>query len=273
MIHSQSRRVGGISLSWFLFSSLLLHFLMVAFLYFYRDTKPKGFPIATTVELVSEDRIAKTTENPAPPAVPVKPQPRPQIHHLERHHVKVVKHAVIPIRKKIVRKTVQPKKPPVKVKNKVVPKRKLLAKNSKPIRKKRLHETPKTKPVATNALAKANPVRNPNSMPVKMDIEGQTFPTYLEHILISRIKSNWFPPPGTKGLKATIRFVLKKEGNLDGQPTIESGSGNALFDDAARMAVLRSIPFPPFPPGYKKEKEVVTVTLEATPHGGVFDGQ
>lgn len=245
---------------------------MVAFLYFYRDTRPKGFPIATTVELVSEDRLAKITEKPAPPAVPVKPNPRTQTRHLERQHLKVVKHAIIPIRKKNVRKTVH-KNPLVKVKSKVVPKRKMLAKNTQPTKKKRLHQSPKTKAVVTNTVAKANPVRNTNPMPVKMDIEGQTFPTYLEHILISRIKSNWFPPPGTKGLKATIRFVLKKEGSLDGEPTIESGSGNALFDDAARMAVLRSIPFPPFPPGYKKEKEVVTVTLEATPHGGVFDGQ
>lgn len=272
MIHSQSRRVGGISPAWFIFSSLFLHFLIVVALLLYRDTRPKGFPIATTVELVSADRLEKTkpTEKPSPPVVPTKPSIRPHVRNEEHHRVKVERHAILPVREKKPKKPVQ-KKHLVKMKPKITSKRKV-AKSPPVSRKKPVHAISKPKAVTSNEVAKANPVRNTNPMPVKMDIQGQAFPTYLEHLLISRIKSNWFPPPGTKGLKATIRFVLKKGGGLEGPPTIESGSGNGLFDDAARMAILRSIPFPPFPPGFKKEKEVVTVTLEATPHGGVFDG-
>jgi len=121
----------------------------------------------------------------------------------------------------------------------------------------------KTPPPSKAALA---PVANP--APVHMDLAGNQFPTYLQHLLISRIKSNWAPPPGSHGLYVTIRFTLLKDGQISGDPVLMTASGSRVFDDAARYAILRSVPFPPFPPSYGKEKESVTVTLQATKRQG-----
>ena len=274
MIYSQSRQVGGVAPSWFFFFSLLLHAGIFLMILLYHDTRPKGFPSATTVELVSEvpvqdTRLHKSAQEvhppkPVPHPVRVVPKPAPKHVRLERHATIRV-HPPKPRPKKVaphhlghkIKKVHSQKKtslPPKSVPHHVVPRQ-----------VKKTH--PDIKPVSHTS-----PVENPNPSPVKMDIAGQAFPTFLEHLLISRIKSNWFPPPGTKGLRATVTFTLKKNGQLSGEPSIVSGSGNGMFDDAARMAVLRSVPFPPFPSSYTKDQESVTVTLEAIHHGGVFDG-
>jgi protein TonB len=276
VIHAESRRVGGVSPGWFLFVSLSFHIAVALLLIFYHTTKSKGFPEATTVELVSEVPPQKQVPITLPPRQVVKKlvrKPLPVHPSSPVRHLRVVKKARIPLlqKKRQVKpahlkktahrssvKPVQKKKalhPPSPLAHHVVSR---MAKNSHPL----------AKPVLNPSK-----VPNPHPAPVKMDISGQSFPTFLEHLLISRIKSNWFPPPGTKGLKATVQFVLMKNGHVSDQPVVVGSSGNTMFDDAARMAILRSVPFPPFPPGFSKDKEVVTVTLEAIHHGGVLDAR
>lgn len=276
MIHAESRRVGGVSPGWFFFISMSFHIAVALLLIFYHTTKSKGFPEATTVELVAEVPPQKQVPVTAPPRHVVKKlvrKPLPVHPSAPVRHLRVVKKARMPLLQK--KRQVKPAhlkktahRPPVK-----------------PVQKKKaLHPPPPmahhvVSKVAKNSHPLAKPVLNPSKVPnphpapVKMDISGQSFPTFLEHLLISRIKSNWFPPPGTKGLKATVQFVLLKNGHISDQPVIVGASGNSMFDDAARMAILRSVPFPPFPPGFSKDKEVVTVTLEAIHHGGVLDAR
>ncbi|MHB8422514.1 MAG: energy transducer TonB [Leptospirales bacterium] len=277
MIYSQSRQVGGVAPSWFFFGSFLAHLGIFLVILLFHDVRPKGFPAATTVELISEVPVQNTSL--PKPAKEVNPHPKPVSHPVHviakprPKHVRLDRHAIIPLHPhKPRRKKVVPHRTVRKIK-KVLAKKKKVPLPAKPV-KHHLASSPVPKKVATaKPVLHSSSVVNPKPSPVKMDIAGQSFPTFLEHLLISRIKSNWFPPPGTRGLHATVRFILKKNGQIGGSPSIVSGSGNAMFDDAARMAVLRSVPFPPFPSGFSKDQEVVTVTLEAMHHGGVFDGQ
>ena len=279
MIHAESRRVGGVSPGWFLFLSLSVHAILASFLLFYQSNKSKGFPEATTVELVSNLPPSRKIPLPPTPVHPVKQAPPVKPVHPVRAsrpvpHLQVVKKARVPIvrKKKPIKKLLQKK---VAVRPKVVHR---LKKEKAPPRKSRaLHpvraKSAKISPVPQKPVLHPSRVSNPHPVPVKMDISGQTFPTFLEHLLMSRIKSNWFPPPGTRGLRATVQFTLMKDGQVPGKPVVIGSSGNGMFDDAARMAVLRSVPFPPFPPGFSKDQEVVTVTLEAIHHGGVLDAR
>jgi protein TonB len=267
-----------VSPGWFLFLSLSVHAVLVSILLFYQSNKSKGFPEATTVELVSNLPPSKTLPLPVP-VHPAKKAPLPRPVHPVRAsrpvpHLQVVKKARIPIvrKRKPIRKIRQKKvlvRPKMvhRLEKKNTSRRKVVS--SHPVRVK----TAKSSPAPQKPVLHPSRVSNPHPVPVKMDISGQTFPTFLEHLLISRIKSNWFPPPGTRGLRATIQFTLLKDGRVSDQPVVIGSSGNGMFDDAARMAVLRSVPFPPFPPGFSKDQETVTVTLEAIHHGGVLDAR
>jgi len=272
VIRSQTRSVGGVSPAWFYLFSLLVHLCLLLALLFFKDHRPKGFPSATTVTLVTETDVKKI---PSPP-VPKKSPPVPKHSEPKKAVVKPIpvhKNAIVHVQTKphpVVHKPVPQKKRPVIHKKISKPK-----KPSKPVLKKPskvFHKSAPKKSLVKPVPTKSR-VENTKSTPVKMDIQGEAFPTFLEHLLISRIKSNWFPPPNSQGLRATVRFVLLKDGSIKGDPEVITGSGSALFDEAATMSVLRSVPFPRMPSSFRKEEEVVTVTLEATSHGDVFDGK
>jgi protein TonB len=271
VIRSQSRSVGGVSPAWFYFLSILVHVCILLLIIFFKDHRPKGFPSATTVTLVSQDEVKKT---PSPPT-PSKPHPLQKPVEQKKSIAKKIpvhKNAIVHVRTKphpVIHKVIPPKKHPA-----VHKKISKLVKKSKPVLKKKAQTSHKSAPKKNlvKPLPSKSRVENAKPNPVKMDIQGQAFPTFLEHLLISRIKSNWFPPPNSQGLRATVRFVLLKNGSIKGDPEVITGSGSSLFDEAAKMSVLRSVPFPPMPPSFRKDEEVVTVTLEATSHGDVFDG-
>lgn len=271
MIRSQLRSVGGVSPAWFYFLSLLLHLCLLLVILFFKDHRPKGFPSATTVTLISQTELKKI------PTPPVSQKPQPVQKHSEpkkavAKKIPVHKNAIVHVRTKpqpVIHKAVPQKKRQIVQKKHikpVKPKKQVLKKQSKVS-----HRTASKKSLVKPVPSKSR-VENTKSTPVKMDIQGQAFPTFLEHLLIARIKSNWFPPPNSQGLRATVRFVLLKNGSIKGDPKVITGSGSALFDEAATMSVLRSVPFPQMPPSFHKDEEVVTVTLEATSHGDVFDG-
>ncbi len=272
MIRSQSRSVGGLSPGWFYFLSFLFHLCIILVLFFLHDHRPKGFPSATTVTLVTQEEVKKL---PTPP-VPQKPKRVIKKTEAEKNipkKIPVHRNALVHVRTKpvpVVHK-VLPKKSKKIVPQKRVRPHKQASKpvKAKPVKNVRKSASPK---VPNKVVPTKSRVVNQKPNPVKMDIQGQAFPSYLEHLLISKIKSNWFPPPGSHGLRATVRFVLLKNGHIKGDPEVITGSGATLFDEAAKMAVLRSDPFPQMPPSFHKEEEVVTVTLEATSHGDVFNG-
>ena len=268
MIRSGVRPTGERGIGWFLVLSLFLHVIVATLVVMHRKPTSLGYQTATTVALIPENEVVQpgAPPPPAPPPPPVKkvrpaPPPPPPPHPQRRAPSPRV------IRKPPVHKP-QRKPVPRRIKR-PVPVHKVL--HSKPVSQKarampaksRHQEHPKNPPPSKAALASvANPA------PVHMDLAGNQFPTYLQHLLISRIKSNWAPPPGSHGLYVTIRFTLLKDGQISGDPVLMTASGSRVFDDAARYAILRSVPFPPFPPSYGKEKESVTVTLQATKRQG-----
>lgn len=286
MIRAGVRSTGERGIGVFLVASLMLHAGVLGFLLFHRKPLSLGYLTATTVALIPENQLAPEAQAPpanpsppappaplAPPAPPVPPQkkitpapppppppprpvhraPAPRVIHRPPVPRPVRKPVRRPVRK--VEKKVSAKKPSVR---KVLPHRKAIV-PSKATTKESVRKT---------QSSKAAPAAVSNPVPVHMDLAGTHFPSYLQHLLISRIKSNWSPPPGSHGRSVTVSFILRKNGELDGEPVLVTRSGSPVFDDAARYAILRSVPFPPFPSSYGKEKEAVTVTLQATKRQG-----
>lgn len=275
MIRAGVRSTGERGIGVFLVASLILHAGALSFFLFHRKPLSLGYLTATTVALIPENQLAPEApapaSPPAPPAPPVPPQkkiappppppPPPPVHRAPAPRVirrpPVPKPVIKPVRRPVrkVKRKVAVKKTPLR---KVSPQRKALAPSK---------ATTKESVLKTQS-SKAAPAAVSNPVPVHMDLAGTHFPSYLQHLLISRIKSNWSPPPGSHGRSVTVSFILRKNGELDGEPVLVTRSGSQVFDDAARYAILRSVPFPPFPSSYGKEKEAVTVTLQATKRQG-----
>lgn len=230
---------------------------------------------ATTVTLVSDNDLTKS------PSSRQEPTPKETVQ--KKQAPKSLAPLTRPIHKES--KPVTHKQPAPRLIKKTPMKRTRLIRKTSPVKhklveKRHPHSLEKVLPRTKSSLVKkddhpSNPMASKNpvspvksNVPVKMDMVGQRFPSYLQHLLISRIKSNWAPPPGSHGLGATVRFVLRKNGTLEEDPVLVTPSGSTVFDEAAKFAILRSVPFPPFPPSYGKDQEVVTVTLQATKRQG-----
>ncbi|MFQ5649451.1 MAG: energy transducer TonB [bacterium] len=83
---------------------------------------------------------------------------------------------------------------------------------------------------------------------VRLDVKEFPFSYYLA-LLQSRIQANW-EPPFSSGLalskKVLIYFKIQRSGQLT-NISIESGSGDYMFDQAALRAVMLANPLPPLP--------------------------
>lgn len=270
MIRARVRSTGERGIGWFVLLSLSLHGLFLLSVFLHKKPVSLGYQTATTVDLVSEAALTPS----APP-----PQPKPAASKTPVRKVappKPVKKTPPPAKKRpatrVVRRPPHPRPRPHPLR-KAVPAKKAATRNKKALPHRKVAPSQKSavskRAKAPRALRKSLPSPLSPTVPVKMDVAGERFPTYLQHLLISRIKSNWAPPPGSHGLNATVHFVLKKDGTLDSDPVLVTSSGSRVFDDAAKYAILRSVPFPPFPPSYGKDREVVTVTLQATKRQGL----
>jgi protein TonB len=270
MIRARVRSTGERGIGWFILLSLSLHGLFLLMVILHKKPVSLGYQTATTVDLVSEAALTPSAPPPQPkPEAPKKPARKPA-------PPKPVAKAHPPVRKKpamrVVRRPPTPKPKPRPLR-KAVPVKKAPTRMKKALPHRKAAPTRKTvvskRARGPKPLPKSLPSPLSPTVPVRMDVAGERFPTYLQHLLISRIKSNWAPPPGSHGLNATVHFVLKKDGTLDSDPVLVTSSGSRVFDDAAKYAILRSVPFPPFPPSYGKDREVVTVTLQATKRQGL----
>ncbi|MCL4484768.1 MAG: TonB C-terminal domain-containing protein [Nitrospirae bacterium] len=267
MIRARVRSTGERGVGWFILLSLSLHGLFLVAVLLHKKPVSLGYQTATTVDLVSESALTPSAPPPQPkpaprkaparkvsPPKPVK-KPRPVVH--KSPSPRVVRKPSLR-KPRPLRKPVPAKKTPTRGKKAVLPRK------VSPVRA----STPSKTVRGPRALPKSLPSPLTPTVPVRMDVAGERFPSYLQHLLISRIKSNWAPPPGSHGLNATVHFVLKKDGTLESDPVLVTSSGSQVFDNAAKFAILRSVPFPPFPPSYGKDREVVTVTLQATKRQG-----
>lgn len=70
-----------------------------------------------------------------------------------------------------------------------------------------------------------------------------------------RIKKAWFPPKGNESKTITVKFKIKKGGDL-GRVKLLVSSGMAMADEAAIEAVKNAAPFPPLPSGSPDEIEI-----------------
>jgi len=273
LVRSEFRSTGDRGIAWFLFVSLLFHGIFLVVLLIQKKPISLGYPQATSVTLVSENDLkehASTTKEVKPqekvkqPKPPVVQHPKPSkpLHREERPvvHSKPATRLLKKIPKKKAHKVLKSVKKILAVKKASHPK---TAMNKEKASRQKSHTSPATQSIKKSAVSSMKP-----NVPVKMDMVGQRFPSYLQHLLISRIKSNWAPPPGSHGLNATLSFVLRKNGTLAEDPIFVTRSGSSLFDEAAKFAILRSVPFPAFPASYGKDKEIVTVTLQALKRQG-----
>ncbi len=104
------------------------------------------------------------------------------------------------------------------------------------------------------SIGDVSPVSPSPSAPVgtaTVDVPDFKYSYYLLAIQ-NKVSANWFPPPGIEysGVKEVmVVFKIRRNGDLM-DVTIEKGSGNDYFDQAALRAVLRSKPLPPLPQGF-----------------------
>jgi len=79
---------------------------------------------------------------------------------------------------------------------------------------------------------------------------------YYMLYLQKKLKSNWRPPKLAYNTKVTVEFQVLQDGTIINEKIIES-SGNRDFDNAAILALKKSIPLRSLPEDLKQEKEVI----------------
>lgn len=85
--------------------------------------------------------------------------------------------------------------------------------------------------------------------------------TYYVQRMLTLIESRWYKPAVTPGTSARVRFVILKDGRVEGIQ-LEESSGMPSFDRAALRAMYAANPLPPLPPAYGKPS--LTVHLNFT---------
>ena len=91
------------------------------------------------------------------------------------------------------------------------------------------------------------------------------FGPYLQEMQ-RRIKKAWFPPKGNESKRITVKFKIKRSGDVRSIRLVES-SGLSIADNAAIAAVEQAAPFPPLPAGADDE-----IVIKFTFDYNVFNG-
>lgn len=83
-----------------------------------------------------------------------------------------------------------------------------------------------------------------------LSVDDFPFAYYLTTIK-RKIAANWKVPGGARGgaIYCRVHFTINRSGSIS-TPTIETSSGNFLFDQAALRAVIQANPLPPLPGGF-----------------------
>jgi TonB family protein len=171
------------------------------------------------VKLVSMEQAVKPpVQEVAPPPEEKPPVPAPKIEEPPKEE-----ELVTPVKKKKATKKEEPKKvqPPQVEKQEIVESSEV--------------DTTTTAEVVTGDMA--------------LDVEDFPFAYYLATIK-RKIAANWRVPGTTGGsLHCRVYFRIGKSGTID-SPSVETSSGNFLFDQAAQRAVIQASPLPPLPGGF-----------------------
>ena len=82
----------------------------------------------------------------------------------------------------------------------------------------------------------------------KVSVDASDFPfTYYLRQLHAKVSEQWRRPPvvSSEQSPTVIYFEITREGQMRGEPRIKQSSGSELYDQAALLAVVGSISFPP----------------------------
>lgn len=84
---------------------------------------------------------------------------------------------------------------------------------------------------------------------VSLDAADFPFAYYIATVR-RKIATNWQVPGGSgEAIHCRVYFRVARSGSIDGA-SVESSSGNFLFDQAALRAVVQANPLPPLPGGF-----------------------
>ncbi len=84
--------------------------------------------------------------------------------------------------------------------------------------------------------------------------------TYYVQRMLALIESRWYKPAVGTGTRARVRFVILKDGRVEGIQ-LEESSGMPSFDRAALRALYAANPLPPLPPAYGKSSLTVHLSF------------
>jgi protein TonB len=104
-------------------------------------------------------------------------------------------------------------------------------------------------------------LRNEPSVPISGAQRQNLLATY-QQLLKAQLMRHWhLPEPLLKsGLEATVSLTITASGRLVSQQE-EKLSGNLIFDNAMRQAIINATPFPPFPAELKLPEEEFVITF------------
>jgi TonB family protein len=84
---------------------------------------------------------------------------------------------------------------------------------------------------------------------VMLDVADFPFAYYISTVK-RKIAANWQVPGGSsEAVHCRVYFRVARNGSIDGA-SVETSSGNFLFDQAALRAVVQANPLPPLPGGF-----------------------
>ncbi len=98
--------------------------------------------------------------------------------------------------------------------------------------------------------------------PLVADAANFPYPWYITQVR-EALWNSWterMPSGGT--LRCTVRFRISKDGSVSGV-SVETSSGNRLFDNAAESAAKAAAPFQPLPDGFTEDSLTVHVDFKA----------
>ncbi len=98
--------------------------------------------------------------------------------------------------------------------------------------------------------------------PLIADAANFPYPWYITQVR-EALWNAWterMPSGGT--LRCTVRFRIAREGSVSGV-SVETSSGNRLFDNAAESAAKAAAPFQPLPDGFTEDSLTVHVEFKA----------
>jgi TonB family protein len=114
--------------------------------------------------------------------------------------------------------------------------------------RKKITQPPIETPTADTLETAAEPATTGD---VQLSVEDFPFAYYVSSMK-RKIAAYWeVPTSGQESMYCVVYFRVRRDGSLESL-SVEKGSGQFLFDQAALRAITRANPLPPLPDGFKE---------------------